>query len=69
MAVYVVTREGAPEDEKPRMVEARNQAAAIAHVARSSYAAMPISTATAVKLSKEGVELEDPKAVDGAEAE
>lgn len=69
MATYIVTREGAPEDEKPRMVEARNQAAAIAHVARSSYAAMPISTKTAVELSKQGVELEDPKAVEEVTAE
>ena len=62
MATYIVTREGAAEDELPRMVEARNQAAAIAHVARSSYTAMPISTKQAVDFSKRGVDLEDPKA-------
>lgn len=61
MATYIVTREGAPEDEKPRMVEARTQASAIAHVARTQFTALPISTKEAVSWAKKGVDLEDPK--------
>jgi hypothetical protein len=59
MAVYLVTREGSAEGEKPRMVEARTKTSAIAHVARSTFAAEPISTKTAVGWSKQGVEIEE----------
>lgn len=61
MATYLVTREGAVEGEKPRMVEARTQASAVAHVARTEYKAEPISTKQAVDWAKRGVDLEDPK--------
>jgi hypothetical protein len=44
------------------MVEARTKTAAIAHVARTSYAAEPISTKAAVQWAKEGVDLEEAKA-------
>lgn len=67
MATYLVTREDAAEGEKPKMVEARNQAAAVAHVARSTFKATAISTPEAVKWAQQGVELEDPKAEDDAE--
>lgn len=59
MAVYLVTREGAAEGEKPRMVEARTKAQAIAHVARSSFGAEVLSTKAAVGWTKEGVEIEE----------
>lgn len=59
MAVYLVTREGAAEGEKPRLVDARTKTQAIGHVARSSFAAEPVSTKTAMGWAKEGVELEE----------
>lgn len=59
MAVYIVTQEGAADGTKPRMVEARTKTAAIAHVARTSFAAEPISTKEAVNWSKQGVEIEE----------
>ena len=59
MAVYLVTREGAAEGEKPRIVEARTKTQAIGHVARNTFAAEPISTKAAMSWAKEGVELED----------
>lgn len=61
MSVYIVNRADAPE-ENSRMVEARTASAAIAHVARTSYGAIPISTKEAVSWAKKGVELEDAKA-------
>lgn len=61
MATYLVTRNDAAEGELPRMVEARTQASAIAHVARTQFTAEPISTKAAVNWSKKGVEHEDPK--------
>ncbi len=64
MAVYLVTRENAEEGEKPRMVEARTKVAAIAHVARTSFGAEPISTKAAVGWSKEGVDIEEASATD-----
>lgn len=62
MATYLVTREGAPEGEKPRLVDARTKTAAIAHVARTSYNAEPVGLKTALAWSKQGVELEEAKA-------
>lgn len=62
MATYLVTQEGAAEGTKPRMVEARTKTAAIAHVARTSFGALPISTKEAVNWAKQGVELEDANA-------
>lgn len=64
MACYLITREGAVEGEKPRIVEARTKVAAIAHVARSSFAAETISTKAAMTWAKEGVELEEAGADD-----
>lgn len=58
MAVYLVGRKDAPKGEKPRMVEARTQASAIAHVARTSYSALALTTKEAVGWSKEGIDLE-----------
>lgn len=59
MAVYLITREGAAEGEKPRIVEARTKVSAIAHVAKTSFAAETISTKAAMAWAKEGVELEE----------
>ena len=59
MATYLVTREGADDGEKPRIVEARTKQSAIGHVARTSYNAEPISTKAAMAWAKEGVELEE----------
>jgi hypothetical protein len=59
IAVYLVTREDAAEGEKPRLVEARTKVAAIAHVARTSFAAETVSTKAAMAWAKEGVELEE----------
>ena len=59
MATYLITREGAPEGEKPRIVEARTKQSAIGHVARNSFNAEPISTKAAMAWAKEGVELEE----------
>lgn len=53
MAVYLVTREGAPDGEKPRLIEARTGVAAIAFAARSSYGAQALSTKEALKWSRE----------------
>ena len=58
MAVYLVGREGAGPDEKPRIVEARTAKSAIAHVARNSFGAQVISTKQAMEYAKQGVELE-----------
>lgn len=58
MATYLVGRKDAAKGEKPRMVEARTQASAIAHVARTSYSATPLTTKEAVAWTKEGVEFE-----------
>ena len=69
MATYLVSRKDAVEGEKPRMVEARTAASAIAHVARGSFDAKPLSTPEAVRWAKEGVDLEDPKAEEGPAAE
>lgn len=60
MAVYLVGRKDAPEDEKPRIVEARTQASAIAHVARSSYSAVPLSTKEAMGWAAKGIVCETP---------
>lgn len=65
MATYLVTREGAVEGEKPRMVEARTKASAISHVARDTFAAEPISLKSAIGWTKEGVELEEANADSG----
>lgn len=58
MAVYLVGREGAGEEEKPRIVEARTQASAIAHVARTSYSAVPLTTKEAMAWAKKGIDCE-----------
>ena len=58
MAVYLVGREGATKNEKPRMVEARTAASAIAHVARNSFSAVPLGIKEALAYSKQGVDLE-----------
>lgn len=59
MAVYLVTREGAEEGEKPRMIEARTKPAAIAFAARSSFGAEPLTTKEAVTWAQQGVEIEE----------
>lgn len=59
MAVYLVTREGAEEGEKPRMVDARYKASAINHVAGSMFSATPLSTREALTWAKQGIELEE----------
>lgn len=64
MAVYLVTRDGAAEGEKPRMVEARTAASAIAFVARDTFGAEPLSLKQAVAFTKEGIEIEEVKADD-----
>lgn len=64
MAVYLVTRDGAGPDEKPRMIEARTKPAAIAFAARSTFGAEPLTTKEAVNWSKQGVEIEDASAPD-----
>lgn len=61
MATYLVTQEGAAEGTLPRMVEARTKPAAIAFVARSEFAAEPISTKEAVMWAQKGVVIEDSK--------
>lgn len=58
MAVYLVGREGATEEEKPRIVEARTAASAIAHVAKKTFAAQVISTKVAMTYAAQGIELE-----------
>jgi hypothetical protein len=58
MAVYLVGREGADKSEKPRIVEARTQASAIAHVARTSYSAIPLTTKEAMSWAKQGIDCE-----------
>jgi len=58
MTAYIVTREGAVEGEKPRLVEARTRVAAIGHVARTSFGAEPVSMKEAMQWAKEGVEME-----------
>lgn len=58
MAVYLVGREGAGPDEKPRIVEARTAASAIVHVAKKQFAAQVITTKEAMQYAAQGVELE-----------
>lgn len=58
MTTFLVTREGAADGEKPRMVEARSKAQAIGFVARKSLTAEPVSMKAAISWTKEGVELE-----------
>jgi len=59
MAIYLVGRADAAKGEKPRMVEARTAASAIAHVARNSFSAVPLSTKEAIAYTKQGVDLEE----------
>lgn len=58
MAIYLVGREGADETEKPRMVEARTASSAIAHAARTSFSAVPLSPKELIAYTKKGIELE-----------
>lgn len=67
MATYLVTQEGSPQGTKPRMVEARTKASAIAHVARTSFDAVPLSMKEAINWTKEGVDLEEAGAEDQSE--
>lgn len=55
MAIYLVTREGAEDGEKPRIIEARTKTAAIAYAARSTFGAEPLSTKEAMTWAKQGV--------------
>lgn len=58
MAIYIVGREGADEGEKPRMIEARTAASAVAHAARTAYSAVAISAKQTIAYTKQGIELE-----------
>lgn len=58
MGVYLVGREGATEDEKPHIVEARTAASAIAHVGRKTLAAQTITTRQAMTYAAQGIEME-----------
>lgn len=60
MAVYLVGREGAGPEEKPRIVEARTAMSAIVHVAKKTLGAQVISTKQAMQYAAQGVELETP---------
>jgi hypothetical protein len=55
MPTYKIDR---PKQEKPRVVDAPNPAAARQHVARSELTVTKISASEAFKLAKDGVELE-----------
>lgn len=58
MGTYLVKRVGAPDDEKPRVVEAGQKATALNFVAKSSFTADLITTREAMALGRDGVELE-----------
>jgi hypothetical protein len=64
MAIYLVTQDGSPEGTKPRLIEARTSVAAIAYAARSTFAAVPLSTKEAFRWAKEGCELETATTAD-----
>ena len=62
MPLYLVTRKGAGEDEKPRLIEAKTNKGAIAFVVGSEYAASAVDTKTAYAFGAQGVEIEDASA-------
>jgi len=66
MAIYLITRDGAPDDEKPRIVEARTKPAAISLVAKDMFAAEVMSTKEAMAWAAQGVELEEIDATKNA---
>ena len=58
MALFLIKRVGATDDERPRVVEARKPEAAIAHVAGNAFTAEPISTAQAMEYAANGTKHE-----------
>lgn len=62
MALYLVTREGADKDEKPRLIEAKTNKGAIAFVAGNMFNADAIDTKTAHAFGAQGVKIEDANA-------
>ena len=64
MALYLVTRKDAAEDEKPRLIEAKTNKGAIAFVVGDMFAASAVDTKTAYAFGAQGVEIEDASAED-----
>lgn len=59
MPLYLVTREGAPKDEKPRLIEAKTNKGAVAFVAGNMFNADAVDTKTAYAFGSQGIEIED----------
>lgn len=62
MALYLVTREDAGPDEKPRLIEAKTKSSAIKFVVGDMFNADPVDTKTAYAFGAKGVEIEDATA-------